>query len=89
MSKCPRFEEWKTDIEDYCNNNNLSFEKAEKMKCCWNKNTLALGYYEKSSGDLLNDIPMPVVLWVFKDDSGLRFEQTEHTMKYLSQRETP
>lgn len=84
------FEEWKNEIEAYCIDNNLSFEKAEKMSKSWSKNDLVLQYFNPESESvnkglgLLDETPMPVVLWITKNGDSLCFEQTEYTQKYLS-----
>lgn len=87
---CKRFEEWEQQIKKYCIENNLSFEKAKKMSRSSNKTTLLLQYFDPNSDSvknglgLLDETPMPAVLWVTKNGSDLIFEQTEHTRKYLS-----
>lgn len=83
---CPRFEEWKDSIRDYCEKNQLDFLKASTMVKCSNKDMLVLQYHDPSKGNdgLLDETPMPVVLWVFRQQNGLRFEQTEYTKKYLA-----
>lgn len=51
------------------------------------KDDLVLQYYDKEKGKmgLLDETPMPVVLWISRDSNGnLSFKQTEHTKKYLS-----
>ena len=81
-----RFEEWKELIREYCIKNKLSFSRASEMVKCSNKDMLILQYYEPGSGEkgLFDETPMPAVLWVFRDGEGVRFEQTEHTIKYLA-----
>lgn len=84
---CKLFDEWSKDIKKFCDENNLSFEKAKKLSQCWGKNDLILQYYDKERGKngLLDETPMPVVLWIKRDEKGnLFFEQTEYTNKYLS-----
>ena len=39
---------------------------------------------EKGKMGLLDETPMPVVLWIRLIDGSLVFQQTEHTKKYLS-----
>lgn len=84
------FEEWQNEIKAYCIKNNLSFEKAERMSKSQSKNDLALQYFNPESESvkkglgLLDETPMPVVLWITKNGDSLRFEQTEYTHKYLS-----
>ncbi len=84
---CRLFDDWSKEIEKYCKNNGFSFEKAKKLSKCWGKNDLVLQYYnsENSSGlGLLDETPLPIVLSIYKQpDGSLRFEQTEHTRKYL------
>lgn len=87
---CKRFEEWAPQIEKYCNDNNLSFEKARKMSQSSNKTTLLLQHFDpecesvKRGLGLLDETPMPAVLWITKKGNDLHFEQTEHTQKYLA-----
>ncbi len=85
---CKLFNEWTPQIKEYCMQNNLSFEKAEKMSKCWGKNDVILQYYDKNSKDkqlgLLNETPMPIVLKIEKIDGVLKFKQTEFTKQYLA-----
>ena len=83
---CKLFEDWSDEIRTSCNKRNLSFDKAQKLSQCWGSNFLALQYHdpEKGKTGLLNDTPMPLVLLISKTPNGLVFEQTEHTLKYLS-----
>lgn len=84
---CKLFEDWSTEIQEYCQKNNYSFEKAKKLAKCWGKDDILLGYHDPEKGKmgLLDDTPMPVVLYIKKDENGqLVFEETEHTKKYLS-----
>lgn len=83
---CMLFDKWSGEIQRYCDNNNLSFEKAKKLSQCWGKDFVALQYYDntKEKKGLLEDIPMPLVLLIRNTAKGLVFEQTENTSKYLS-----
>lgn len=83
---CKRFDEWSNEIERYCASNGFDFEKAKKLSKCWGKNDLILQYYdpEKGKKGLLDETPMPVVLWITQIGDRLEFEQTEHTKKYLA-----
>ncbi len=84
---CKLFDDWSTDIRDFCKKNDFSFEKAMQLSQNWGKDFLTLAYHdpEKGSMGLLDDTPMPVVLLISKQpDGSLKFEQTEHTRKYLS-----
>ena len=83
---CKLFEEWSSEIQKYCEDNGLNFEKAKGLSPCWGKDDLLLGYHdpEKGKTGLLDDTPAPVVLYIRKENGTLIFEQTEHTRKYLS-----
>ncbi|MBO5060245.1 MAG: hypothetical protein J6C82_04960 [Clostridia bacterium] len=87
---CKRFEEWKDEIKEYCDSNSLSFDKATKMVQSSSKDMLLLQYFDseaesvKKGLGLLDETPMPAVLWVIKKGNALEFEQTEYTRKYLS-----
>lgn len=87
---CKLFNDWSVQIKEYCDKNNLSFEKAQKMSKSWGKNNIALQYYNpdgesvKKGLGLLDETPMPVVLWITKDGEKLVFEETEYTKKYLA-----
>lgn len=81
------FVEWSDEIKAYCESNGLSFEKAQKMSRGFDRTSVLLGYYDpnKKSNGLLDDTPMPAVLLISKEpDGSLKFEQTEHTKKYLT-----
>lgn len=83
---CKLFNKWSKQIKEYCDKNDLSFEKVEKLSKCWGKDDLILQYHDESKGltGLLDETPMPVVLYVKKSANGeLNFEQTEYTQKYL------
>ena len=66
---CKLFDEWKSEIKKYCEQNGLSFEKAEKLPQAWNNTTIALYYCdsEQDEDGLLNDIPSPMVLLIKKE----------------------
>ncbi|MGN0468456.1 MAG: hypothetical protein ACI4GY_07020 [Acutalibacteraceae bacterium] len=84
---CKRFDDWSKEIENFCNTNGFDFEKAKKLSKCWGKNDLILQYYDPEKGKLglLDETPMPVVLWIIKNGDKLEFKQTEYTKKYLAQ----
>lgn len=87
---CKRFEEWKEEIKEYCEKNKLSFDKATRMVQSSNKTMLLLQYFDpecesvKKGSGLLDEAPMPAVLWITKHGDNLEFEQTEFTQQYLS-----
>ena len=81
------FVEWSDEIKAYCESNGLSFEKAKTMSRGFNRTMVSLCYYDrnKKTDGLRDDTPMPAVLFIEKQpDGSLKFEQTEHTKKYLS-----
>jgi len=86
---CKRFEEWENEIRDYCGKNNLNFDKAKKMVQSSNKDMLLLQYFDpenesvKKGLGLLDETPMPAVLWIKRNGNALEFEQTEHTRRFL------
>lgn len=83
---CMLFDEWKTEIKQYCEQNGLSFDAAQNMSQAWNKTTVALYHCEEKNDNrgLLDDTPSPLVLLIKRNKDGtLTFEQTEHTHKYL------
>ena len=83
---CELFTEWSADIQRFCKENDLSFEKAKKLSKCWGKDFLILSHYDPEKGKmgLLDDTPAPAVLLITKGEDGkLVFETTEFTDKYL------
>lgn len=83
---CELFTEWSADIQCFCKENNLSFEKAKKLSKNWGKDFLILAHHdpEKGKTGLLDDTPAPAVLLITKGADGkLVFETTEFTDKYL------
>lgn len=84
---CKLFNDWSGEIQEYCESNGLSFDKAKKMCKCWGKDDLLLQYHDPDKGKmgLLDETPALVVLAITRlSDGSLSFEQTEHTRKYLS-----
>ena len=87
---CKLFNDWSEEIKLYCQQNDLSFDKAQKMSKSWGKSDVILQYYDPNSESvkkglgLLDETPMPVVLCITKIGNKLCFEQTEYTRKYLA-----
>lgn len=83
---CKLFEDWSDDIQQYCQKNNLDFDKAKKLSQCWGSNFLALQFHDPEKGKmgLLDETPMPLVLLISKTPDGLVFEETEYTQKYMA-----
>ena len=80
------FDEWMDVVQTYCKENGLDFEKAKALAKCGNQDFFALQYHdpEKGTQGLMDETPAPLVLIVSRGPDGLRFEQTEHTQKYLA-----
>lgn len=85
---CKLFNDWATEIEEYCKMNHLDFNKAQALSKSWGKNDIFLQYYDKNKPNtglgLLDETPMPIVLKIYKKGDTLEFKQTEFTKKYLS-----
>lgn len=74
------------EVEEYCRINNLDSEKLFDSPMCFPEAATFVLHAdpEKGRGGLRNETPCPITLKVFKTNSGLRFEQTENTQKYLA-----
>jgi hypothetical protein len=76
----------KVEVEQYCTENRLSSEKFFTSPCSCDKTSLFVlgrGDPERAKLGLADNIPLPVALKIFLENGELRFEQTEHTRKYL------
>ena len=85
MSKCP-FNKWEKEIEKYCVENNLAFEKLKNQVRSWHgEEELDFLYYEKNCGTngLRDETPLPIVLSVKNDKGNLVFVKTEYTERVL------
>lgn len=83
---CKLFDDWSSQIKDYCESNDLDFEKAKNLSQSWGRDILALQYHDPEKGHegLLDDTPSPLVLLIRREKNGsLTFEKTKHTEKYL------
>lgn len=83
---CKLFDDWSSQIKEYCENNGFDFEKAKNLSQCWGKEFLALQFHDPLKGmkGLLDETPAPLVLLIQREKDGtLTFEQTEYTQKYL------
>ncbi len=84
---CMRYRDYTDKIKEYCDTYDLNFAKLNDMIKGSGENDIIFQVYnpEKGKMGLLDETPMPVVLIVSKlPDGSLKFEQTEHTRKYLS-----
>lgn len=79
------FTEWKNEIREFCQKNQLDFEAISKLSKGYGRDFLAFCCYDPGKGTkgLLDDTPMPLVLMVRKTKDGLVFEMTEYTDRYL------
>jgi hypothetical protein len=79
---------YKHVIEKYCEDNALSARAVfDSWKACNDKagRVLILGEGDPERGKLglADNVPLPVALEIYLENGKLRFEQTEHTRKYL------
>jgi len=76
---------YKKEIEEYCDENNLSVDKVFHSPRSYSNERLIFLHHdpEKGKRGLLDETPAAVTLAVFLENDKLRFEQTEHTRKYL------
>jgi hypothetical protein len=76
---------YKKEIEEYCAENHLSVERVFNSPRCYDHESLIFQHADPEKGKmgLLDETPAAVTLAVFLEDGKLRFEQTEHTRKYL------
>jgi len=76
---------YKKEIEEYCAENNLSVEKVFNSPRCYDHKSLIFQHHDPEKGKmgLLDETPAAVTLAIFLENGKLRFEQTEHTHKYL------
>ncbi|MCD7828519.1 MAG: hypothetical protein LUG85_08335 [Clostridiales bacterium] len=78
-------DKWGKEIQNYCEQNNLDFEKVVHMPKSWGENFFAILFHDKEKGrqGLLDETPMPIVLMAHIRDGVPIFEQTEYTQKYI------
>jgi hypothetical protein len=81
------FAAYQDKVKKYCLENGLNFDKLLDCSFGKGKNNFSFAYADRYTDDskgLLNDTPMPCVLWVdVKSDGSLNFTQTEHTNRFL------
>jgi hypothetical protein len=84
MKRKPFFEEKIEEVKKYCLQNDLSFDILFSGGVCYNTEQANFQYLDKNkptNSDVTiggGGIP-PVVLRVFNEMTGLRFEQTDYT----------
>jgi hypothetical protein len=79
------FEDYKSEIEKYCAENNLSAEKVFSSACSYSNERVCLQHVDPVRGvlGLADNIPAPRTLLIFLENGKLRFVQTDITHKYL------
>ncbi|MDD6527643.1 MAG: hypothetical protein PUF31_07590 [Oscillospiraceae bacterium] len=86
---CMKLREYQNDIKQYCDRNNLSFDKImTSIKGCGNDSIIfQIAGDKPNKQGLLDETPLPTVLIMRKrkNGTGVEFEQTEYTQKYLAQ----
>jgi len=76
------------EIEKYCLDNGLSADKFHGTTISYNNEEghafiLGEGDPERGKLGLMDNVPLPVALEIYLENGKLRFEQTEHTRKFL------
>ncbi|GBU20544.1 hypothetical protein R80B4_00422 [Fibrobacteres bacterium R8-0-B4] len=81
------FEKYKKEIEGYCTENSLLADRVFSSACSYNDTRVVLQHPElntvESAKGLADNVPAKVTLFIFLENGKLRFEQTEHTRRYL------
>lgn len=90
-NKTPIWEQYSKQIKNYCEQNNLSYEKLMKMAKQYGKDFVFFCYLDKKASQnkknqYINDEELlPLVLGVyFEESSKVTFKQTEYTQKYIA-----
>jgi hypothetical protein len=78
---------YKKEIADYCAENGLSASKVFQSALCYSDTQVSILHHtpKKYNGVIDDTKPMPVTLEIHLANGKLRFEQTEHTYKYLAE----
>ncbi len=82
---CKLFSKYEEQIKQYCQDNNLDFEKAKSFPQCWGKNDIWVQFHDPMKGKkgMLDETPAPIVLKISIHNDKVQIEQTEYTEKYL------
>jgi hypothetical protein len=79
---------YKDRVKDYCLKNGLDYNKLISCFFGMNNSNLSFAHPDNlhdGSNGLIDDTPMPCVLWIdINTDGSLNFRQTEYTQKYIS-----
>jgi len=81
-------DDYRNEIEKYCEENDLSAEKVYSSINGFNEEQVLIGHHDPDGPcGLMDDHFGPLTLGIFLENGKLRFMQTEHTRKYLSAHE--
>ena len=85
-----KFVEIRHFVERYCKANGLDFSILLSNPVSSGTEHYFFCYHDKSRGSegLMDSVPMPVMLKVFRTDKGFRIEETENTNRLLRQKAT-
>ena len=85
-----KFAEIRNLVERHCEARGLDFGVLLSNPVTSGLEHYFFCYHDKSRGSegLMDSVPMPVMLKVFRADNGFRIEETEYTNRFLRQRAT-
>jgi len=82
------FKEFKDEIRNYCDKNNLSFDRLRKSPCCYDDEELIIQRserdHEREKLGLMDNVPTPATLEIYLENGRLRFMQTKYTHLLLA-----
>jgi hypothetical protein len=85
--RCKLIENHEAAIRQYCEKNDLSYNTLITSILSWDDKEVfvfdSTSDPERERRGLADNIPMTIVLEIYLENGKLRFEQTEHTHKYL------
>jgi hypothetical protein len=85
--RCKLIENHEADIRQYCEKNELSYSTLIASILSWDDKEVfvfdSTPDPDREQLGLTDNIPMTIVLKIYLENGNLRFEQTEHTRKYL------
>jgi len=80
--------EYGDEIRNYCDQNNLSFDRLYKSPCCYDNEELIIQRSERDPEreklGLMDNVPTPATLEIYLENGRLRFVQTEYTHLLLA-----
>jgi hypothetical protein len=85
--RCELIKNHEADIKQYCEKNDLSYNTLVASILSWDEKEVfvfdSTPDPEREKLGLADNKPMTIALEIYLENGGLRFEQTEHTLKYL------